>query len=132
MEATCSSLIFGDDHLLASTVSLIKYLGVHEQRTFLHSILRILSKEHLGDTRGGIHDENLQDCSRALGGAAALISELVKDTTALKDELVDWLTGVSGDDIGLEINVRRVVVSVLVNDHGKSLVRTNGLPAYRL
>lgn len=130
MEAACSSLILGDDHLLASTVSLIQHLGVHEQRTFLHALLRILLKRHLGDTRGDIHDENQQDCSKAMGGAAALISKIVKDTTVLKDELVDWLTGVSGDDIGLEINVRRVVVSVLANDHGRSLVRTNGLPAY--
>lgn len=122
MEATCSSLLIGDDHLLANSVSLIQHLGVHEQKKFLHSLLRILSKRHLGGTSGSIHHEDPQDSSRALRGAAALISKLVKDTIVLKDELVDWLTGVSGDGIGLEINIRRVVISALVDDHGRSIV----------
>lgn len=131
MEAICLSLLLGDDRLLANSVSLIKHLGAHEQRTFLHSILRILSKRHLGDTRSGIHDEKQQDYSKALRGAAALISNLVENNKILKDGLADWLTGMSGDDIGEEINVRRTVISALANDHGGLLIGNIDLPAYK-
>lgn len=124
------SLLLGDDRLLANHVSLIQNLGAHEQRTVLHSILRNLSERHLGDTRSEIHDEKQQDCSKALGGAAALISNLVENNEILKDGLADWLTGISGDDIGMELNIRRAVVSALANDHGELLIETIDLPAY--
>lgn len=124
--------MIGNDHLLANIVSLIQHLGVPEQRIFLHSLLRILSKRHLRDATGGIPDEIQQGCSKALRGAAALIFNFVKNTTVLKDGLVDWLTGVSGDDIGQEVDIRRAVLSALADDHGMLLKWTIGLPAYRL
>ena len=125
------SLILGDDRLLANCVSLIQHLGAHEQRNFLHSILRILSKRHLGGTRSGIHDEKQQDYSKALRGAAALISNLAENNKFLKDGLEHCLNENHGYDLGEEINVRRAVVSALANDHGRLRIRNIDLPAYR-
>lgn len=122
MEATCSSLICGEDHLLANSVSLIQHLGVYEQKNFLYSLLRILSRRHLGATNCGIQSEKQQDWGKPLRGVAALISKLANNSAVLKDGLVDWLTGVSGDGIGQEINIRRAVVSALVDDHGRLFI----------
>lgn len=71
---------------------------------------------------GGHPYEKQQDDNKALGGTAALISKLVQDSEVLKDGLVDWLTGVSGDAVGQEINVRRAVVAALAHDHSRLLV----------
>lgn len=131
VEAIASSLLLGDDHLLTNIISLIQRLGVYEQKSFLYSLLRILSRRHLGGTSGGKHDEVRQDCSKALKGAAALIWKLAKNSTVLKDGLVDWLSGVSGDGIGQEINVRRAVVSALADDHGRLFISTIDFSAYR-
>ena len=122
MEATCSSLICGEDLLLANSASLIQHLGVYEQKNFLYSLLRILSRRRLGATSGGIQSEKQQDRGKALRGVAALISKLANDSAVLKDGLVDWLTGVSGDGIGQEINIRRAVISALVDDHGRLFI----------
>lgn len=131
VEAIASSLLLGDDHLLTNIISLIQQLGVYEQKSFIYSLLRILSRRHLGGTSGGIHDEVRQDCSKALKGATALIWKLAKNSTVLKDGLVDWLSGVSGDGIGQEINVRRAVVSALADDRARMLsVLTKSLESF--
>ncbi|MCJ1465899.1 telomere binding protein [Pseudocyphellaria aurata] len=121
VEATCSSFILGEDHLLTNSVNLVQNLGVHEQRSFLHSLLRILSKRHLENTSGGHPYEKQQDNKKALGGTAALISKLVQDSEVLQDGLVDWLTGVSGDAVGQDFNVRRAVVAALAHDQARIL-----------
>lgn len=120
VEAICSSLICGNDISLANNVSLIQSLGAHEQRFFLYSLLRVLSKRHLS-TFSKDHNDKQQEFIRALGGAGALISHLVKDSVILKDALADWLTGASGDGISQESTIRRAVVAALSGDHGGSI-----------
>lgn len=124
VEATCSSLIYGDDHILANIVCLIRNLAVHEQNNFLFSLLRILSKRSLSKLDGSIKEEKQPEYVRAIGGAAALILNIVRDSTTLKDTLTDWLIGVSGDGIGQGHAIHRTVIAVLSVDHSMFFVRT--------
>lgn len=119
MEAVCSSLIYGDDTFLINYRSLIKNMGVQEQTTSLYSLLRILSKHRLPNFTGALSDDEQQEHTRILRGAAALISFLFKDSDILKDALISWLTGGSGDGIGQEKAIRRAVIAALSDDHGR-------------
>lgn len=119
MEVLCSGLIYGDGTLLIDYLSLIKNLGAQEQKTFLYSLLRILSKHRLSSFKGNSSDDEQQEHTRILRGAGALISSLVKDSDVLKDALISWLTGVSGDGIAQETAIRRVVIAALSVDHGR-------------
>lgn len=119
VEAVCSSLIYGDDTFLINYRSLIKNMGVQEQKTSLYSLLRILSKHRLPILTETLSDDEQQEHTRILRGAAALISFLVKESDILKDALVSWLTGSSGDGIGQEKAIRRAVIAALSDDHGR-------------
>lgn len=119
VEAVCSSLIYGDDTFLINYHSLIKNMGGQEQKTSLYSLLRILSKHRLPNFTGTLSDDEQQEDTRILRGAAALISFLVKDSDILKDALISWLTGGSGDGIGQEKAIRRAVIAALSDDHGR-------------
>lgn len=121
VEAVCSSLIYGDDTFLINYRSLIKNMGVQEQKTSLYSLLRILSKHRLSSFTGTLSEDEQQEHTRILRGAAALISFLVKDSNILKDALMSWLTGDSGDGIGQEKAIRRAVIAALSDDHGREL-----------
>lgn len=119
MEAVCSSLIYGDDTFLINYRSLIKNMGVQEQKTSLYALLRILSKHRLPSFTGTLSDDEQQEHTRILRGAAALISSLFTDSDILKDALISWLTGGSGDGIGQEKAIRRAVIAALSDDHGR-------------
>lgn len=119
VEAVCSRLIYGDSTLLISYLSLIKNMGVQEQKNFLYSLLRILSKHRLSSFTGNLNVDEQQEHTRILRGAGALISCLVKDSDILKDALVSWLTGISGDGIAQEQAIRRAVIAALSVDHGR-------------
>lgn len=119
VEAVCSSLIYGDDTFLINYRSLIKNMGVQEQKTSLYSLLRILSKHRLPSFTGTLSYDEQQEDTRILCGAAALISFLVKDSDILKDALISWLTGGSGDGIGQGKAIRRAVIAALSDDHGR-------------
>ena len=119
VEAVCSSLIYGDDTFLINYRSLIKNMGVQEQKTSLYSLLRILSKHRLPSSTETLSDDEQQDQTIILRGAAALIWFLVKDSDILKDALISWLTGGSGDGIGQEKAIRRAVIAALSDDHGR-------------
>ena len=121
MEAVCSRLIYGDETLLTNYRSLLKNLGAQEQITFLYSLLRILSKLRLSSFTGNLTHDEQQEHTRILSGAGALISCLVKDSDILKDALIRWLTGVSGDGIAQERDIRRAVIAALSVDHGREL-----------
>lgn len=121
VEAVCLRLIYGDDTLLINYLSLIKNLGAQEQKTFLYSLLRILSKHRLSSFTGNLSDDEQQEHTRILCGAGALIWCLVKDSDILKDALISWLIGVSGDGIAQEKAIRRAVIAALSIDHGREL-----------
>lgn len=121
VEAVCSSLIYGDDTFLIIYRSLIKNIGDQEQKTSLYALLRILSRHRLPSFMGTSSDDEQQEHTRILRGAAALISFLVKDSNILKDALISWLTGGSGDGIGQGKAIRRAVIAALSDDHSRGV-----------
>lgn len=100
-------------------MSLIRSLAVHEQKAFLFSLLRILSKRSLSKPSSVIKDEKEPEHKKTIKGAAALVSNIVQDSTVLKDALADWLTGVSGDGIGQDHAIHRAVIAALSEDHSR-------------
>lgn len=106
------NLLSGDDGSLQKCKSLMAMLSAHEQKTFLYSILRILSKEYLlseGPSQGQRRDGQ----SKAIGGVAALIRAIAGDVPTLQDNLVEWLVGVSADSVGQVHNAHRAVTAAL-------------------
>ena len=105
-------LLSGDKHSLQRCKSLISRLSAHEQKTWLYSLIRILSKQHLL-----IEDPSQylmrEDQGKAVGGVSSLLGAIVGDVSTLQDNLVEWLIGVSADAIGHVHNAHRAVVAAL-------------------
>ena len=106
------------DNLVFRISSLMNNLGGHEQKKFLYSLLRILSKQNGVLAEDGANNSEQQQNDKMFLGNAALISCLVNNNITLKDALMDWLTGVSGDGAGQDIVKHRLAIAALSNDKG--------------
>lgn len=110
----------GQDHLIAKISSLIQHLSKHDQLSFFHSMLRVLSKQpqFLAMDKG--NNAELQEQKRAVSAGAAIISGLLQDSVVLRDGLMNWIIGVSGDGFAHNIRMHRSAIAALSRDHGTS------------
>lgn len=106
------------ENLVFRIASLMNSLGGHEQKKFLYSLLRTLSKHNGVVAEHNANNSEQQQNDKIFIGNAALISCLVNDNITLKDALVDWLTGISGDGAGQDIVIHRLAIAALSNDKG--------------
>lgn len=108
----------GQDHLLAKLSSLIQCLGHHEQIQFLHSFLRILSRQTLFLAAGNRNHSEKQDQSRAVSAGAAVISGILEDSVTLTNGMMDWVTGATGDGFAHNTLMHRAGIAALSSDNG--------------
>ena len=120
LQATFFDLISGGIRSLEASKSLIARLSVHEQRTFLYSVIRILSKQHL---RTEVSSQNVKGDGqkKAIGGVASLLRAIAGDVPSLQDNLVEWLVGVSADAVGQANSAHRAVIVALSSIPGLCL-----------
>ena len=112
LRAAFLDLLSGDDRSLQRCKSLIARLSTREQRTFLYSVIRVLSKQHL-QTAALSHHPKREGQSKAIGGVASLLRAIVGDVLSLQDDLVEWLVGLSADAVGQVHNTHRAVIAAL-------------------
>lgn len=97
------SVITGESKGLNILWQLLPDLPSHEQRKVLYAIIRLVSKKLPSK------ESDLQ----YVGGLAALIEYLIADKDNLQENLVDWLTDVSGENTGSDLNTRRGLLAAL-------------------
>lgn len=107
-------LLSGDDRSLQKCKTLIARLSRHEQKNFLYSIIRILSKLHLA-MEDSSQDPSREGQSKAIGGVAALIKAIVGHSPTLQDDLVEWLVGLSAEAVGQVRITHRAVTAALAS-----------------
>lgn len=112
-----NSLLLQSDSHQSQFLSLLNCLPNFEQRSFLHSVLKILAKDYLS---AEITTE--ADCGwwksdkEVVAAAATLISIFLAKEETRKNHLITWLTGSSGAGIGDGIAIRRAVLVALAED----------------
>ena len=115
----CLSLLSGDERLLPQIIVLISKLNNRDQRTFFFSLLRALSRKD-STINNRDCDDVQKEWSAVIGGGAALIFSLISSISSLADMLVEWLIAASGDGIAQGITMRRLVISALSRDKGRT------------
>lgn len=120
VEALHSSLVVGIASSMAKLQALVHRLHVHEQRTVLYSMIRIVSKRCLSvDKPFNLLDTRAPENS-TVNGLAGLLAALTQDKSALKDALVEWLTGLSGEGTAHSHDIHRAVMAAIAPDQGMS------------
>lgn len=120
VEALYSSLIVGIASSVAKLQALLHQLHVHEQRTVLYSMIRIVSKRCLSTEKPfDLLDTSASENS-TVGGLAGLLVAITQDSSALKDALVEWLTSISGGGIAHLHDTHRAVLAAITPDQGMS------------
>lgn len=116
----CSTLMHGQDYLITKISSLIQLLGQLDQINFLQSILRVLSKrpQFLAMEKDDYSES--QEQTKAVSAGAAIISGIIQDSTVLRDGLMNWIIGVSGDGFAHNVRMHRSGIAALSRDHGMS------------
>ena len=111
------SLITGDDKSLDRYQYILAGLSAHEQKTFLYSMIRALSKRHLSVSDSSQNNSDLE--TKARGAVAALLVAFTQSTPSLQDLLVDWLVGTSAEAVKYSHNTHRIVVAALSRENGE-------------
>ncbi len=117
VETSCKGLITGDDRSLDKYQYILAGLSAHEQKTFLYSIIRALSKRHLSVSDSSQNHGDVG--AKARGGVAALLVAFTQSTPRVQDLLVDWLVGTSVEAVKYNHNTHRAVVAALSRDNGE-------------
>ena len=84
---------------------------MHDQKTLLYSLIRILSKQHL-QTEVSPRDSRRESQSKAVGGVAAVIKAIVGVIPTLQDHLGEWLVGISATAVSQGHTTHRAVIAV--------------------
>lgn len=118
VEALYSSLIIRVTSSMAKFRALVHRLHVHEQRTILYSMIRIVSKRCLSADKSSKVLNGQAPNNSTIGGLAGLLAALTQDKPALKDALVEWLTGISGGSIAHSHEMHRAAIAAVAPDQG--------------
>ena len=108
VDAIFGRLLAGEVECLATVVHIIYQLPSHEQRKIINSILLLISRK----------SSILQANEQVISGWAALLQNLVDDTPALHDALIEWLTSISGGAVTIDVNTRRIVIAAMSSHAG--------------
>lgn len=122
VQSIYKSCVTGGEDLTLSLSSLIIYLASHDQKIFLYSLLRGISEKNTTMIKKDKYDSKQHLNNDAIKGNAALIFCLVKNSTALKNALTDWLVGACGDGVGQDIFIHRITIAALSGDEGEVIL----------
>lgn len=109
------TLIYPTDRS-SNLLNVLSILPDHDKRTYLTSLLRILSTQKLNtiyipsDPDWWKHDSDL------VSGAAALLQAITSQDETFREFLLEWLTSSSGGAVGESIGIRRAIIPVIAQD----------------
>lgn len=96
-----------------------RHLRHHERSAILQSILKDVQKRYFA-----IDEKSIQTASSTVGGVAALLNEILKDTSSPQETLRSWLSNAS-TNVVTTFGLRRALVLLVARDPGKSIaIRT--------
>lgn len=93
-----------------------QHLRHHEQSAILQSILKDIQKQYFATDEKNIHPK-----SPTVGGAAALLHEVLKNTASPQETLRSWLSN-SSTNVVTTFGLRRVLVLLVAKDPGRYLL----------
>jgi len=92
-------------------------LPVRDKRTFILSLLRVISSRHLqSDVSEGGDETWWKHDAGKVSGAAALLEKFVLHDEDYESLVLEWLTSGSGGGIGEPIALRRAIMAVLSHE----------------
>jgi telomere length regulation protein len=92
-----------------------QHLRHHEQSTILQSILKDIQKRYFA-----ADEKNDQKTSSVVGGATALLHEILKDTASPQETLRSWLS-IASTNVVTTFGLRRALVMLVARDPGLSI-----------
>jgi telomere length regulation protein len=92
-----------------------EYLRHHERSAILQSILKNIQKRQFATD-----DKNIQTTSSTVGGVAALLNEILKDTASPQETLRSWLSNAS-TNVVTTFGLRRALLLLVAKDRGLSI-----------
>ena len=93
---------------------LIDSLPLFDQKTFILSALRLISKEYLSSIVTSEDDSDWWHADETLVSAAAgLLNLILGKEEFRKTQIISWLTGASGAGVGDGIAIRRAAIAAL-------------------
>ncbi|KAH9220457.1 telomere length regulation protein-domain-containing protein [Leptodontidium sp. 2 PMI_412] len=112
-----SSLLLQEKECKPQFLKLIGSLPSFDQRNFLFSLLKIVSRDYLSSPQTTEADSRWwKSDASIIGAAASLISLVVADDEVRKNLLIYWLTNSSGAGVGDGIAIRRAVLVALAGN----------------
>ncbi|KAL6715766.1 telomere binding protein [Lecanora helva] len=116
IKAAFSDMLQGKTQLLRRYQALVGLLPPSEQKTFLYTLIEVLSKEKL---QVGLSNDkaNPPNDATMLAAVAALIAGIVDENTNLQADLSDWLVGLSAAAPAYSHLTHRAVIAVVANHH---------------
>lgn len=112
-----SILIFQEKEYRPQFLKLIGNLPSFDQRNFLFSLLKIISRDYLSSPLTTEADSQWwKSDASVVAAAASLITLVVAEDEARKNLLISWLTNSSGAGVGDGIAIRRAVLAALAGD----------------
>ncbi|KAI4122185.1 MAG: hypothetical protein LQ338_005968, partial [Usnochroma carphineum] len=112
VEANYDAVIHGVSSAMGDYSRFMAVLKSSTMKAVISSLLRSIAKIHLSTSNDLDRDGQT---SRSIGGIAALVQGFVNHNRAIKDMLLEWL---SGDGLLQDLRVRRAVVAGLAEDTG--------------
>lgn len=94
---------------------LLSLLQSHDKRTYLTSLLRVLSRKHLISTVSSSEFDPkwwVEDVPK-ISQIAGLLNDVIGSNEDFRDLAVDWLISPNGGGVGEPIGIRRALVCVL-------------------
>ncbi|KAK0126097.1 telomere binding protein [Cadophora gregata] len=114
MKELLSSLLLQEKEYKPQFLKLVGCLPNFEQRNFLYSLLKIVSRDFLSSPVTTEADPQWWKSDASVVAAAArLISLVVAENESRKNLLISWLTNSSGAGVGDGIAIRRAVIMSL-------------------
>ncbi|KAH7416987.1 telomere length regulation protein-domain-containing protein [Cadophora sp. MPI-SDFR-AT-0126] len=112
-----SSLLLQEKEHKFGALKLIESLPSFDQRTFLFSLLKTISRHYLSSPiTTEANSQWWKSDASLVAAAASLISLFIAEDEARKNLLISWLTNSSGAGVGDGIAIRRAVLVALAGD----------------
>ena len=100
------------------SVTILSKLSVHDQKTIIFALLRILSTRLVSSSKEQAEDPSTVWIAHVVGGIAALLLGYIAALPQIYDYLVEWLVGVSAAATAYGYNTYRAVIVCLASAEG--------------
>lgn len=95
---------------------LLDSMPIFEQKSFINSTIRLLSKRYLSTEPVMSDLEWWKSDSASVAAVAAFLQSMVEGKASRADLLVTWLTNLNGCGVGEPVAIRRSVIAVVAKN----------------